>query len=88
MKQPLAIDYWPWNSGAGFGYHRSTVLTSQSNLTDRVSSLQGLTIKTSISQNGIIGIAVAILVCLFLMQSFGTRRVSFMFSPVVVLWLR
>ena len=62
----------------------------QRNLTDRVSSIpvQGLTIKTSISQNGIIGIAVAILVCLFLMQSFGTRRVSFMFSPIVVLWLR
>jgi hypothetical protein len=52
-----------------------------------VSAVSGLTIKTSISQEGVIGVSVAILVCLFAMQSFGTQRVAFLFSPVIVLWM-
>ena len=53
-----------------------------------VSAVSGLTFKTDISQEVIVGISVAIFVCLFVMQSFGTQRVSFIFSPVVVLWMR
>ena len=39
-----------------------------------VSAVSGLTIKTSLSQEGIIGIAVAILVCLFVMQVKGEGK--------------
>lgn len=52
-----------------------------------VSAVSGLKIRTSISTDGIIGIAVAILVCLFGLQSFGTEKVAFLFSPVIVLWM-
>ena len=52
-----------------------------------VSAVSGLTTKTPISHDGMIGISVAILVCLFVMQSFGTERLSFIFSPVIVVWM-
>lgn len=35
----------------------------------------------------VIGISCAILVVLFSIQSFGTQRIGFLFSPVVVIWM-
>ena len=34
----------------------------------------------------VMGVSMAILVLLFLMQSFGTQRVAFLFSPIMFLW--
>jgi KUP system potassium uptake protein len=34
-----------------------------------------------------VGITCAILVVLFAFQRFGTQKISFIFSPVVMLWL-
>lgn len=52
-----------------------------------VSAVSGLTIRTSISQSGIVGVSIAILFVLFFIQSFGTEKVSFLFSPIIVLWM-
>ncbi|GAX85040.1 hypothetical protein CEUSTIGMA_g12460.t1 [Chlamydomonas eustigma] len=59
------------------------VLTPATSVTSAVS---GLTIQVAISQNAITGISCAIIIILFLAQSFGTQKVSFTFSPVVVVW--
>ena len=33
------------------------------------------------------GIAVAIVVLLFVIQHMGTKRIAFLFSPIIILWL-
>ncbi len=40
-----------------------------------------------ISQGAIVGISVAIIVILFLTQHFGTQKLAFLFSPIIILWL-
>ncbi|PSC70116.1 potassium transporter 12 isoform A [Micractinium conductrix] len=51
-----------------------------------VSAAQGIQFNTDISNDAVVGIAIAIVFLLFAVQSFGTERVSFLFSPVVLLW--
>ena len=41
----------------------------------------------TISRGGIVGISAAILVILFIGQGFGTRRIAWLFSPIIVIWL-
>ena len=35
----------------------------------------------------IVGISISIIVILFFGQHFGTHRISFLFSPIIILWL-
>ncbi|KAI8030082.1 Potassium transporter 6 [Camellia lanceoleosa] len=55
--------------------------------TSVLSALQGIqSLSTKITQNYIIMIAVVLLVILFLFQRFGTSKVGFTFSPIMLLW--
>ncbi|KAL7229900.1 hypothetical protein ACSBR2_008453 [Camellia fascicularis] len=55
--------------------------------TSVLSALQGIqSLSTKITQNYIIMIAVVLLVVLFLFQRFGTSKVGFTFSPIMLLW--
>ncbi|PRW58025.1 Potassium transporter family isoform C [Chlorella sorokiniana] len=51
-----------------------------------VSAIEGIQFQTGISTGTVVGISIAILVLLFALQSFGTHRVSNIFSPIVLLW--
>ncbi|KAI3432754.1 hypothetical protein D9Q98_004295 [Chlorella vulgaris] len=51
-----------------------------------VSAIEGIEYNTGITQSTVVGISVAILVVLFALQPFGTQRIAFMFSPLVLLW--
>ena len=59
------------------GYHPPTVARSQI----------GHLLPVAISSGAIIGISVSIIVLLFIAQHFGTRRIAFLFSPIIILWL-
>ncbi|KAK9823651.1 hypothetical protein WJX72_004427 [[Myrmecia] bisecta] len=53
-----------------------------------VSAIEGLQVGIpSISRGVIVGVSIAIIAALFLIQRFGTRVIGFAFSPIVVLWL-
>ncbi|XP_011074017.1 potassium transporter 4 [Sesamum indicum] len=53
-----------------------------------LSSISGLTsADTRLANGAIMSLACIILVALFALQHFGTKRVGFLFAPVVVLWL-
>ncbi|XP_028804196.1 potassium transporter 5 [Neltuma alba] len=41
---------------------------------------------TSITDDGVVWISVAILVCLFMVQRFGTDRVGYSFAPIICIW--
>ncbi|KAK8944132.1 Potassium transporter 26 [Platanthera zijinensis] len=52
-----------------------------------LSAVQGIQSRDSkITQEHVVMLSVAILVVLFLFQRFGTNKVSFSFSPIMVLW--
>lgn len=52
-----------------------------------LSAVQGLkTASSSLNQTTIVAITAALLIALFLLQRYGTSRVSFLFSPIVVAW--
>ncbi|KAJ3679753.1 hypothetical protein LUZ60_017764 [Juncus effusus] len=52
-----------------------------------LSAVQGIQSRSSeITQGQVVGISVAILFVLFMFQRFGTSKVSFMFSPIMILW--
>ena len=51
-----------------------------------ISAVQGIQYNTNISNAAVTGITCAILVVLFFLQPFGTRRISFLFSPIIALW--
>ncbi|GLJ23161.1 hypothetical protein SUGI_0437320 [Cryptomeria japonica] len=52
-----------------------------------LSAVQGIQSKSSnLSQGAVVGVSAAILLLLFLLQRFGTGRVSFLFSPVMIVW--
>lgn len=51
-----------------------------------ISAVEGIQYNTGISNGAVVGITVAILVVLFVAQSFGTQRVSAAFSPIILLW--
>ncbi|KAL4425077.1 hypothetical protein ABPG77_010391 [Micractinium sp. CCAP 211/92] len=51
-----------------------------------VSAIEGIQFQTGISRGAITGISMGILVGLFMLQSIGTQRVSFLFSPAMLLW--
>ncbi|KAH9303016.1 hypothetical protein KI387_014599, partial [Taxus chinensis] len=51
-----------------------------------LSAVQGIQTKGNLSQSAVVGISAAILLALFLFQRFGTGKVSFLFSPVMILW--
>ncbi|KAL4425076.1 hypothetical protein ABPG77_010390 [Micractinium sp. CCAP 211/92] len=51
-----------------------------------VSAIEGIQFQTGISRDAVTGISMGILVALFALQSVGTQRVSFLFSPAVLLW--
>ena len=51
-------------------------------------AIQGLTVVAPNITNGtIVGVSVAILILLFLVQPFGIHRISSTFAPVVIIWL-
>ncbi|KAG1655477.1 hypothetical protein FOA52_008672 [Chlamydomonas sp. UWO 241] len=41
----------------------------------------------ALSNGGIVGISITIIVLLFLIQHYGTQALSFLFSPIITLWL-
>jgi K+ transporter len=51
-----------------------------------LSAVSGLQVKAGLSQDAVIGLTCAILVVLFMVQSYGTQRIGVMFAPVVLLW--
>ncbi|XP_072150365.1 probable potassium transporter 3 isoform X2 [Setaria viridis] len=53
-----------------------------------LSSFSGLRVHSSALTHGeVVILSCIVLVCLFTLQHWGTRRVAFLFAPVVVLWL-
>ncbi|KAJ1283770.1 hypothetical protein BS78_03G151900 [Paspalum vaginatum] len=53
-----------------------------------LSSFSGLQVHSSALTHGeVVLLSCIVLVCLFTLQHWGTRRVAFLFAPVVVLWL-
>ncbi|CAK8562656.1 unnamed protein product [Lathyrus sativus] len=56
-------------------------------LTPSISVLSAVSgISSSLGQNAVVGITVAILVVLFSMQRFGTDKVGALFAPIILLW--
>ncbi|KAH9321086.1 hypothetical protein KI387_015725 [Taxus chinensis] len=52
-----------------------------------LSAVQGIQSQNSkLTQGAVVGISAAILLLLFLVQSYGTGKVSFLFSPVTIIW--
>eukprot|EP01018_Ginkgo_biloba_P031855 Gb_04140 [translate_table: standard] len=52
-----------------------------------LSAVQGIQANNSnFNQDAVVGVSAVILILLFLLQRFGTSRVSFMFSPIMVCW--
>ena len=51
-----------------------------------ISAVEGIQYNTNLSDSGVIGITCTILVLLFFMQPFGTKKISFFFSPIILLW--
>lgn len=52
-----------------------------------LSAIQGIQSKNpKMSQDIVVLVSVVILVLLFLLQNFGTSKVSFLFSPIMVMW--
>ncbi|WVY97874.1 hypothetical protein V8G54_030025 [Vigna mungo] len=41
---------------------------------------------SSITENGVVGISIAILICLFMVQRFGTDKVGYSFAPIICVW--
>lgn len=52
-----------------------------------LSAVEGLESVSSISHAGLMGIASALLIFVFAIQPFGTHKIAFAFSPVILLWL-
>lgn len=53
-----------------------------------LSAVAGLkTAAPKISQNVVVIVSVALLIALFMLQRFGTEKVSFLFSPIMLAWL-
>eukprot|EP01018_Ginkgo_biloba_P003901 Gb_35809 [translate_table: standard] len=52
-----------------------------------LSAVSGMTVKVDLQEKYIVTIACVILVGLFALQHFGTRRVGFLFAPIVIAWL-
>jgi KUP system potassium uptake protein len=53
-----------------------------------LSSFSGLQVHSSALTHGeVVILSCIVLMCLFTLQHWGTRRVAFLFAPVVVLWL-
>ncbi|KAL5064229.1 hypothetical protein RYX36_025966 [Vicia faba] len=56
-------------------------------LTPSISVLSAVSgISSSLGQNAVVGITVAILVVLFSMQRFGTDKVGALFAPIILIW--
>lgn len=51
-----------------------------------LSAVSGIKYKTTLSTDAVVGISVAILIVLFLVQRFGTDTVGYVFSPFVLVW--
>jgi len=52
-----------------------------------LSAVQGIKVKADLDDRYIVLIACVILVGLFALQHFGTRKVGFLFAPIVIAWL-
>lgn len=52
-----------------------------------VSAVEGMEYHTTMEKPDVLGVSIAIIVVLFFIQQFGTEKVSFLFSPIIVLWL-
>ncbi|KAH8660115.1 potassium transporter-domain-containing protein [Xylariales sp. PMI_506] len=51
-------------------------------------AIQGIkVVNPDLGTNAIVGISVAILICLFLIQPFGTSKIGSCFAPIVIIWL-
>ncbi|GAX79004.1 hypothetical protein CEUSTIGMA_g6444.t1 [Chlamydomonas eustigma] len=42
---------------------------------------------TNISNDSIVGISISIIFVLFILQHIGTRKIAWMFSPIIIVWL-
>ena len=51
-----------------------------------ISAVEGLNVATKAAQNYVVPITVAILVCLFFIQSRGTGKLGTMFGPIMLVW--
>ncbi|MQL91406.1 hypothetical protein Taro_024020 [Colocasia esculenta] len=71
------ITKWKEKEGSNNGPTVFAVLSAVSGIKESASSL---------SQDAIVGISVAILVLLFAVQRFGTDRVGYTFAPIILLW--
>ncbi|KAI4301374.1 hypothetical protein L6164_034659 [Bauhinia variegata] len=51
-----------------------------------LSAVGGIKQQTSLTDDGVVWISVAILVCLFMVQRFGTDKVGYSFAPIICIW--
>eukprot|EP00798_Chlamydomonas_sp_ICE-L_P014146 gene14146-20109_t len=51
-----------------------------------VSAINGLRRETNLGDGDIVGISIAILAVLFFFQHIGTKKIGFLFSPIVTVW--
>ncbi|GLJ23292.1 hypothetical protein SUGI_0440650 [Cryptomeria japonica] len=52
-----------------------------------LSAVEGIQVETyRLGRDAVLGVSAAILVLLFLVQIFGTGKVSFLFSPIAIVW--
>lgn len=51
-----------------------------------LSAVSGIQNKTTLNTDAVVGISIAILIVLFLVQRFGTDTVGYAFSPFVLIW--
>ena len=52
-----------------------------------VSAVEGIAVAVPKVGGDVVGISCAILAALFGLQFFGTKRVSYLFAPVIAIWL-
>lgn len=51
-------------------------------------AVQGLNVvKPDITNGTVVGATCGILICLFLIQPFGTTKISYFFAPIIIIWL-
>ncbi|CAA6664153.1 unnamed protein product [Spirodela intermedia] len=51
-----------------------------------LSAVSGIKESSSLDQGAVVGISIAILIVLFSVQRFGTNKVGYSFSPIILIW--
>lgn len=67
--------------------HPAFSLSSFSQAVSVTSAVVGISVASPSVSHSVVPISIAILVVLFCVQSFGTRRIGVVFAPVIFLWL-